>query len=230
MEDLFEMTILKVLDIEFDFQGVKDVIHPVIVKDDKDMILIDCAYPGYLSKVEDAIKAVGFKSSQVTKIIITHHDHDHMGAAADFKKKYPNVQIISSEVEKPYIEGSRKSLRLIQAEEFGKDLSEDKRVFADAFCRVLRKVKPVKVDTAIIGTTETNWCGGCEIIDTKGHTPGHISVYFKTLDTLITGDAAVFKGKELVIANPGFILDMDNAKKSLDMIIEYKAGRYICYH
>lgn len=70
----------------------------------------------------------------------------------------------------------------------------------------------------------------CQIVETPGHTSGHISLYFPDLHSVITGDAAVQENGELVIANPNFCLDIVNAEESLNKIKSLKATQYYCYH
>lgn len=219
-----------VLNIKFKFGVVEDVIYPVILKDDKEMILVDCGYTGFMPIVEDAMKAEGLDCNQLTKIIITHHDHDHMGALADFKLKYPNIKVVASESEAPYISGEKKYLRLEQAEAMQDTLSEDQKAFGEAFCKILKNVKPVKVDILVHDGEIMDWCGGCEIISTPGHTPGHISLYFKNKRTVITGDAAVLEDNQLAIANPQYTLDLDKANNSLTKLMRYDVETFICYH
>ena len=219
-----------ILDIRFKFGNTEDIIHPVILKDDKEMILVDCGYTGFMPLIEDAIKAQNLDCNQLTKILITHHDHDHMGALADFKAKYPNIKIVASEIEAPYITGEKKSLRLEQAESLQNTLGDEQKAFGKAFCEIIRNVKPAKVDILVNDGEIMNWCGGCEIISTPGHTPGHISLYLKNKKTIITGDAAALENNQLVIANPQFTLDIDNASRSISKILSYHAETFICYH
>ncbi len=47
---------------------------------------------------------------------------------------------------------------------------------------------------------------------------------------LITGDAAVHKNYELVVANPHFCLNVEKAQQSLRNIKNLKAETYYCYH
>ncbi len=75
-----------------------------------------------------------------------------------------------------------------------------------------------------------DWCGGCTIVGTPGHIPGHISVYVNQEKVMITGDAALLAKGKLMIANPQFTLDMKFAKESLRKIITYGAKEIICYH
>jgi glyoxylase-like metal-dependent hydrolase (beta-lactamase superfamily II) len=219
-----------VLNVKFKFGDKEDVIHPVILKDDNEMILVDCGYTGFMPVIEDAIKAENLDCNQLTKILITHHDHDHMGALADFKLKYPNIKIVASEIEAPYITGEKKSLRLEQAEALQNTLSNEQKSFGKAFCEILKNVRSVKVDIMVHDGELTDWCGGCEIVGTPGHTPGHISLYLRNEKTIITGDAAALENNQLVIANPHFTLDTENANKSISKILSYDAVTFICYH
>ncbi len=219
-----------ILNIKYKFGDIEGIIHPVVLKDNNEMILVDCGYVGFMPIIEDAIKSENLDCNQLTKVLITHHDHDHMGALADFKQKYPNIKIVASEIEAPYIAGEKKSLRLEQAEALQNTLSEEQKSFGKAFCKILKSVRPVKVDLLVHDGEVMNWCGGCEIIGTPGHTPGHISLYLKNQRTLITGDAVALENSQLVIANPQFTLDIENANKSISKILDYDAETYICYH
>ena len=222
--------IMKILNIDFEFNGIKDAIHPVVLKDSKYMILIDCGYSGFMPVIEKEIEAEGLHCSDLTHIIITHHDHDHMGSLADFKRKYKNIKVVASKTEAPYITGAKKSMRLEQAEKMQEFLPEEQKGFGKAFCEVLRNVKPAKVDIEVEDKDVFDWCGGITILGTPGHTPGHISIYLQASDSIVAGDAAALENGSLVIANPQFTLDVEKAEESLNKIISFGASEIICYH
>ena len=224
------MNQIVVLDIKFKFGEVADVIHPVVLIDDKNMILIDCAYTGFLPMIEQAMAEKDLLCSNVTHVLITHQDHDHMGALSELKQKYPNVQVIASKKESPYISGQLKSLRLEQAEAMQPNLPEEQKAFGEAFCNILKNVQPAKVDVEVQDGEFFDWCGGCTIIGTPGHTPGHISVFVNQEKVMITGDAAALEKGELVIANPQYTLDRNEAEASLRKIVTYGAKEIVCYH
>ena len=73
-------------------------------------------------------------------------------------------------------------------------------------------------------------CGGCEVIDTPGHTPGHISLYLPAQGTVVTGDAMVLEQGSPAVANPQFAFDLAAAQASLERLVDLGAARYICYH
>jgi len=54
---------------------------------------VDCGYSNFLLLLEQAANNMNIYFSKLTKVIITHHDYDHMGSAAEIKRKYPKVQI-----------------------------------------------------------------------------------------------------------------------------------------
>ncbi|MDF2655559.1 MAG: beta-lactamase protein [Bacillota bacterium] len=219
-----------ILDIEFQFAERKDVIHPVVLKDSESMVLIDCGYTGFLPELERAMKKKGLRCSDLTHVIITHQDHDHMGALAALKEKYPEIKVAASEEEAPYVSGQRKSLRLEQAEAMQPHLPEAQKQFGLVFTNILRNVQPASVDMLVKDGDLLPWCGGCTVIGTPGHTPGHISLFVNRKEVLITGDAAALENGELVIANPQFTLNLEEANRSLDKIKAYGAKQIICYH
>lgn len=221
---------ITILTMDFSFQGREDSIHPVVLQDDHHVVLVDCGYVGSLALLEKELQKNHIEPNTLTHLVITHHDHDHMGTAAELKEKYPSIQVVASEAETPYISGRAKSLRLIQAEQLQQYLPEEQKEFGEKFCAVVRAVKPVPVNIQVKDGDRFDWCGGCLIMATFGHTLGHISLYMEKENCLIVGDAATIENNELVIANPQFTLDPESANQSLEKIKQMRVGDKICYH
>lgn len=224
------MNKLNVLEINFEFNGMPDAIYTVIIKDDKEMVLIDCGYPSFLELIEECARKNNIDLSNLTKVIITHHDFDHMGSLADLKAKYPNIKILASSKDEKYINGREKSLRLQQAESIYDTLPQEEKEGALNFHRMLESIENVDVDITLNDGDTFDWCGGIEIIETPGHMPGHISIYIKESRTLISGDALVVENNKLAIANPQYTLDREEAKKSINKLLNYNIDQIICYH
>lgn len=218
------------LNINFNFGYGENTIYPVILMDDNEMILVDCGYPNFLPKLEQACEDKGIDFSKLTKVIITHHDHDHMGSAADIKRKYPNIKIIACEKDTPYVDGALKSLRLLQAEKAQPFLPEEQQEAGKIFQNILKEVENVKVNIVVKNGDYFPWCGGIEIVETPGHMPGHISVYMKKYKVLISGDALAIENGTLGIAAPQYTLNMEEAKKSILKLLNYDIEKVICYH
>ena len=193
-------------------------------------VLVDCGYPGSLRQLEEALRGCGVALEELAGLVLTHQDDDHMGAAAELKAVCPRLRIYASAEEAPYIEGVRKNLRLQQAEDLQERLPEEQRAWGEQFCRRLRALRCVPVDVLVHDGDRFDWGGGCEIIATPGHTPGHISL--RALDNayLITGDAAVVENGRLAVANPGFCLNLEAAEQSLRRLEQYQCRRYLCCH
>ena len=218
------------LEVVFNFGNETNTIYPVILKDEEEMILVDCGYPNFLPLIKKAAEEKGVNLDELTKIIVTHHDFDHMGALADFKRLYPNICIVSSYIEEEYINGKRKSLRLQQAEEIYPSLPDSQKGNAENFHKLLESIEPAKVDLLVKDKDMFPWCGGVEIISTPGHMPGHISIYLNESKILIAGDALVVEDDKIGIANPNYILDMEEAKMSIKKLQGYHIEKIICYH
>ena len=211
--------------------GRKEVpIHPIVLQDDEYLTLVDCGFIGSLRLLEIELGKHGISIEQLTALVLTHHDHDHMGAAAALKRANPRIQIYSSLEESVYISAREKPLRLVQAEELQAQLPPQQQAFGRMFCDMLRRVEPVTVDAHLTDSQETGWCGGCQVLLSAGHTPGHLSLYCKELDAVIVGDAFALEQNTPVLANPQFTLDVEMAKRSMEKLLSLKARTYYCYH
>jgi glyoxylase-like metal-dependent hydrolase (beta-lactamase superfamily II) len=218
------------LDISFMYNGSAQVITPVLLQDEHEMILVDCGYPDFLPLLQEAAHMQQLTLNDLTKVIVTHHDMDHIGSLAALKRTYPHLEIIAYESEAPYITGQKTSLRLEQAQATLDHLSLGEKQNAKEFIRFLQSIEPTAVDKTVTNHERLSWCGGIEIIHTPGHMPGHISLYLIASKTLIAGDAVVIENGRLEIANPAYTLDMQEAIRSVRHLLEYDIEQLICYH
>lgn len=132
--------------------------------------------------------------------------------------------------QEPFITGKSKSLRLIQAENLQDTLPEKQKEAGREFIAFISSIEPVKDVNIVEVGEQIDCCGGIEIIDTKGHMPGHISLYVREEKTLITGDALVIENGKLCIALPQFALNMKDAQDSVKALLDYDIEKVICYH
>jgi len=212
------------------FGNAENTVYPTLLWDRQNIILVDCGFIGSLPYLEKELRRHGLSARQLTGLVLTHHDHDHMGAAAAIKRINPHLIIYASAVEAPFISAHEKPLRLRQAEEMQKTLPPEQQDFGKAFCEMLRRVEPVQVDVFLRDEEHMDWCEGCKILMTPGHTPGHISLLMEKDSIIITGDAIALEDGKPVIANPQFTLDIEKAAKSMEKLLSLKAKAYYCYH
>ncbi|MBP9477253.1 MAG: MBL fold metallo-hydrolase [Sebaldella sp.] len=219
------------LEFNFMLNGIEDItIYPTILQDEKELILVDCGYPFFLSKIEEEMKRINLSMNDLTKIIITHHDHDHMGSLKEIQDKYPSIEILSSAEQVPYITGKKESLRLLQAKAMHKTLPEDQKEGSQKFQDFIASIETVDKVTPLSYSDVLPWCGGIEIVDTKGHMPGHISLYLPKEKTLIAGDALVVQNGHLFLAHPEYTLNVEDAVRSVENLLNYDIEKIICYH
>jgi glyoxylase-like metal-dependent hydrolase (beta-lactamase superfamily II) len=86
------------------------------------------------------------------------------------------------------------------------------------------------VDKILTDGEELFYCGGITIINTPGHTPGHISLYHKPSKTLIAADALIVKDGQLQGPVPEHALNYDLAMKSISKFMAYDINAVICFH
>jgi glyoxylase-like metal-dependent hydrolase (beta-lactamase superfamily II) len=60
----------------------------VLVREGRDLTLVDGGYPGDLAAVEASIRALGLRPQDVRGILLTHAHVDHLGALTPFHERY----------------------------------------------------------------------------------------------------------------------------------------------
>lgn len=217
------------LSIELQYDGQTYAICPSLIVYKDELTLVDTGYPGFLPQIEDAILQKGYHPDQLTGIIITHYDDDHIGSLYDFKEKYPAVRIIASQRESKAIAGEVKSERLRQAEQLLEEMDEQQAESGREFVEELKRLRAVPVNFPV-QDGDRLMDGHCEVLATPGHTSGHISLYFPELKSVITGDAAVLEEGELAVANPQYAMNLVQAEQSLSLLKSLDARTYYIYH
>ena len=220
---------IKEMKIDFIFSGKKNFIYPTLIKYKNELILVDAGYQNMLSKLEKAVEKNGESFSDLTRIWITHHDHDHMGSLHAIREKYPHIKVYAGASEVPFIEGREIPLRMKQAVELQAHLSEEKHEEGILFQKYLKSVESDKVDFLLYDDMLL-LDGNVKVISTPGHTKGHVSFYFPKEKTLIAGDALVIENNRLEIPFPQFSKNFEEAKESVKKLAQYDIGRILCYH
>ena len=130
---------------------------------DKETILIDTGNPGKVKNILKEIESLNINPKNIKHILLTHHDVDHIGNAALLQKETGAILLASKE-DIPYILGdkSRPGIKKVAS-------------------LILRSKKPEKIKS--YNGQEIN---DIKIIQTPGHTPGHVSFLYK--DILFAGD------------------------------------------
>lgn len=219
-----------VLPLEFKVDGLDFFVYPVVLKDENGLYLIDCAYPHFLPVIEDAFQKRGLQMQDIKKIMITHHDHDHMGALHEILEKYPSIEVLCSKQQAPYIRGEKKSLRLLQIEGVYEAANSQEKEGMKDFINMIQSVQYSSKVTIVEDNEILPICGGAKVIVSDGHMPGHISLYLEENKTLISGDALVLEEGTLCIADKTFVLDKEKEVEAVEKFCNYEIEKIICYH
>jgi glyoxylase-like metal-dependent hydrolase (beta-lactamase superfamily II) len=223
------MNELVILTIEHAINNENASIHPVILKGAKELVLVDCGFPGYLSKIKESAMSQNVNIDNLTKVVITHQDIDHIGSLGEIKHAYPDIQIFADSKEVPYINGEKEPIKVKKFREMYDSLPESQKEMINAVQQLFDTYEPVSIYGTLHDHDIFPWCGNVEIVSTPGHTPGHISLYLHEFKTLIVGDALFLQNGELVIP-PQATFDMELAKKSIKKLLDYDIEKIICYH
>jgi glyoxylase-like metal-dependent hydrolase (beta-lactamase superfamily II) len=219
---------LAILELHNNPKDPNAIFRPTLIWDDNTVILVDTGVPGQFQNIYDEMETLGVPFESLNKVIITHHDMDHIGSLSHvIKESKHKVEVISHEGEKPYIQGEIMPIKMTP-EKIAKinSLPEDEKKAVKAMYASLS----AKVDTLVKDEEELPYCGGIIVIHTPGHTPGHICLYLKKYKTLVTGDALnVFHG-ELYGPNPIYTFNLEEATSSLKKLLKYDIQTVMCYH
>ncbi|GHV32279.1 hydrolase [Clostridia bacterium] len=129
--------------LDIDLRGF--IMHPVIIRDGEQFALVDTGVPEGFDELEQAAEREGFSLSQLTHIILTHQDWDHVGNVRALRARVPGIVVVAHEAEIPYITGERIA-----------------RLPAEHSCPV---DKSAADGDALLGA---------RVIHAPGHTPGHM--------------------------------------------------------
>lgn len=213
--------------------GRMDAVHPVVLWDEWDMVLVDTGFPRQMDQLRGEIAAQGLDPGRLNRVIITHQDIDHIGNMQALAEEYQGrIEVSTHALEKPYIQGEKRLLRFTDEAIASIDRLPDTvpESFKQGLKALMLSPPRAEVNRVIAGGERLPWCGGLVVIDTPGHTPGHISLYHEPSRTLIAGDALVVRDGLLQEADPATTLDRAAAWASLAQLSNYDIEKVICYH
>ena len=207
--------------------GERGSLYPVLIWGDNELVLIDTALPGQTDALREAVKETGYALEDITKVILTHQDLDHIGSAKTLAGM--GAEIFAHELETPYIQGDVTSIRLSDMESRLDELNEGERAFYER----AKKGAPyffVHVGNPLKDDDLLKICGGIRILHTPGHTPGHIAVLLVESNIIIAGDAANIADGKLIGADPQYTGNVDQAADSFVKMNGCSPASFVCYH
>lgn len=221
---------IKMLDLDMNMPGNKQVIHPTLLHDDQQAVLVDVGMPGSLEDIKAFMEKAGVPFEHLDAVILTHQDIDHIGSIQEIVKALDKpIDIYAHAEDQPYIEGDLVPIKMTP-EWNAQMLSRLPEEMREQAKTMLPSPVSVKMTKIVSDGDVLPFFGGVQIIFTPGHTPGHISLYHLSSKTLIAGDATVSLEGELLGPKPGATPDMSLALESLKKFTQFDIARVICYH
>lgn len=206
--------------------GQPSVIHPTLIWDQDEVILVDTGIPGQLGDIEEAMKKADVSFEQLSKVILTHQDFDHIGSLnAILNASNHAIDVMAHEEDQPYIQGEKPFLKM--SPERMKTLLE---TLPEERAKYFLEPITSKVDRVISDGEILPYCGGITVIFTPGHTPGHISLYLNESKVLIAGDAMVAVDGKLHGPREQVTPNMELALDSVKKFTQFYIRKVVCYH
>lgn len=162
-----------------------------LVADDGSWTLVDAGLPGYGVRLQRAAAAVFGVDARPAAIVLTHGHFDHAGSALELAREW-DVPVYAHRLELPYLRGD--SAYPPKDPTVGGALAMLSRLMPDRTIDLGDRVTELPVDGSVPGLP--SW----RLVDTPGHTPGHVAFWRAEDRTLLSGDALVTVDLDSVVA------------------------------
>jgi glyoxylase-like metal-dependent hydrolase (beta-lactamase superfamily II) len=174
-----------------EFEGIP--LYTPLVVGSAGVALVDAAIPASVDRdIVPFLARLGLTPSDLSSVVVTHGHPDHVGGIARLLELNPHLEILCSEVERPWIEQHGQMYdELFLGFPGDLELPDETRSYVlDQLCgpdiRTTRVVAPG--DVVDLGDRSLR------VIDASGHSSGHIALLEESTETLLTADASQGSG------------------------------------
>ncbi|MGD2026865.1 MAG: MBL fold metallo-hydrolase [Anaerolineales bacterium] len=149
-----------------------------IILEEDQITLIDAGVKRSFDWIHSFLRSLDRSPENLTHILLTHADLDHVGAASALKED-SDVKVYASHVAADALAVGRSSRKVKMG------------IFTPIFSWFERQggAMKVEVDEILSPGDVLPILGGLEVLETPGHTPGHISFYAREHKLLFAGDS-----------------------------------------
>lgn len=179
--------------------------------------LIDTGTPKQQEKIFDLLRSLGHQPSDLTHILVTHADMDHVGSLAA-------LQAASGAA----VYAGADSTKLIARGKSPKHMPALAQWIIDTFM----KYGPV-AESAISVFQEGDtlpFLGGLEVMATPGHTLDHFSFFNPSSGVLFAGDALNTRNGRINLTPPRITADKTAARQSGIRLLQLSPAVIACGH
>lgn len=157
-----------------------------------ELALVDAGLPGSEDAIFALIESLGRDRGEVRHIFVTHSDPDHIGSLAALVAA-TGAQVYAQADEAEVVEGKRPNR--------GGDTVE----------------RAVSVDRIVAGGDVLPVHGGIRVVESFGHTTGHVSYLLDAGNVLFAGDA-LNNLEGLAGSMPQYTFDPDRAREAVKIL------------
>ena len=184
-------------------------------------LLIDTGLKNNYAHITRFLGRSGISLAEIELILITHADGDHFGCLSHLQSAQPGIVSAASEIEAAAIRQGKSSRKLTPS---------GVRTLFYALAGPFVQSPLTRIDRILTIGEELPYLGGLEVLDTRGHTPGHISIWSKTTRTLFCGDSITIKGKALSPSTGGNTWDLEKSRISFENQLALQPDRIYAGH
>jgi glyoxylase-like metal-dependent hydrolase (beta-lactamase superfamily II) len=189
--------------------------------------LIDTGTPGLLPGIESALKMLNMGIGDIRRVIVTHHDLDHIGSL-EAVVGASGAEVWTSLAEVPYVQDGRRAQKMPPADRVDELLPN----LPEKVRESIKNLPGVRVPVART-LQDGEWldlAGGTRVVFTPGHTVGHLCLFVEGAGVLISGDALTSDSGQLHGPMPQATPDMPEALRSVGKLIGLPIEKIITYH
>jgi glyoxylase-like metal-dependent hydrolase (beta-lactamase superfamily II) len=157
-------------------------VNTYLLVDPDGLTLIDAGMPGNDRRILKYVAGLGRSPRDLKRLLITHSDGDHAGSVAALKAA-TGARVYASEIEARAMAGGAASRPLVPQNIL------ERLVFA--LTASMFRFPPAQVDEFLADGQVLPVLGGLRVIETFGHTPGHVSFWLPSAGALFVGDSMV---------------------------------------
>lgn len=160
-----------------------------LITDPGGLTIVDTGLPYSEKRVLAYIARLGRLAGELRRILITHADLDHYGCLASLRKA-SGARTYAGRLEAQAIAAGRSSRPV------NRYLNSASQRFVMGLVSRILKAAPMQVDEVLAEGQTLPVLGGLRVVETPGHSPGHLSYFAPSTGVLFCGDSMRSDGQK----------------------------------
>jgi glyoxylase-like metal-dependent hydrolase (beta-lactamase superfamily II) len=164
------------------------IANSYILTEPDGLTIIDTGLPHSEKRILEYVAGLGGSARDIRRILITHADLDHYGCLAALQKA-SGACTYASKIEAASMAKGQSSRPVYRS------IDTAFKRFMFAMLSWMMKATPIQVDEILGEGQVLPVLGGLQVVETPGHSPGHLSYYLPSTGILFCGDSMRSDGK-----------------------------------